>query len=164
MTDKELRFLAEKTVTTLKNKNLTLSLAESCTGGMASSYITSVSGVSEVYGLGVTSYSCEIKNKILSVPDSILRQYGAVSEETASIMAENIRILANSDIGASITGVAGPMGSEGHPPGYVFIAVSGALGTKANLLNIEFKSRDFVRGETVKALFNLIINYTEEIK
>lgn len=163
MINKELFEAAEKTINKLKEKGLTIASAESCTGGMVSSFITSVSGVSDVFEMGLTSYSCRIKNKILGVKKETLTEFGAVSSQTACEMAENIRLLADSDLGVSVTGVAGPAGSEGHPPGYVFIAISGIKGTRSQLLNINPESRNFVRSEAVKAVFKLIDSYIEEI-
>lgn len=163
MINTELYRVAENTVEYLKEKGLTVATAESCTGGMVSSFITSVSGVSQVFELGITSYTCEIKNRILGVSEEILKKYGAVSEQTAKEMARNIRKMANTDIGASVTGVAGPAGSEGHDPGYVFIAVSDKNGTCVKLLNIEPKSRNFVREKATEALLELIKFNAEEL-
>ena len=162
MINKKLFNIAEKTVTTLKKYNLSIATAESCTGGMVSSYITSVSGVSEIFEMGITSYSCRIKNLALGVNKDTLEKYGAVSEQTAREMAENIRIKANSDIGVSVTGAAGPSGTEGHPAGYVFIAVASKKNTVVKLLNIEPKSRNFVRETATENLFKLIISFIEE--
>ncbi len=160
----ELFKIAESTVEYLKENRLTVATAESCTGGMVSSFITSVSGVSQVFEMGITSYTCEIKNKILGVRGETLEKYGAVSEQTAREMAENARKMANTDMGASVTGVAGPDGSEGHNPGYVFIAVAGEKGTVVKLLDIEPKSRNFVREKATEALLNLIKSYAKELK
>lgn len=163
MINEELFTLAENTVAKLKENNLTVATAESCTGGMVASFITSVSGVSEVFELGITSYSCRIKNEVLGVKNETLTELGAVSEQTAAEMAENVRKIANSDLGVSVTGAAGPNGTEGHPPGYVFIAVSGKNGTFTRLLNVEPKSRNFVRESAVSAVFELIIDYIGEL-
>ncbi len=163
MINKELFETAEKTINKLKEKGLTVASAESCTGGMVSSFITSVSGVSEVFEMGLCSYSCRIKNKVLGVNNKTLEKYGAVSKETAKEMAENIRKIADSDLGVSVTGAAGPDGTEGHPPGYVFIAVAGKKGTDIKLLNIEPKSRNYVREQAVSELFKLINIYIEEL-
>ena len=161
MINTELYKAEENTVNFLKQKKLTVATAESCTGGMVSSFITSVSGVSQVFELGITSYTCEIKNKVLGVSEDTLKKYGAVSEQTAKEMAENVRCIANTDMGASVTGVAGPDGSEGHEPGYVFIAVSGKNGTVVKLLNIEPESRNFVREKATESLLNLIETYAK---
>ena len=152
---------AESVVNLLKERGLTIATAESCTGGLLSGAITSVSGASQVFELGVTSYSCRIKNEILGVDEETLRELGAVSEPTARQMAENVRKLAKSDIAASVTGVAGPLGSEGHPVGYIFIAVSSEKGTEVSLLNLENNGREAVREAAVAALFDLIENYVK---
>lgn len=153
---------AQQAVDLLKANNLKIATAESCTGGMVSSYITSVSGVSEVFEMGVTSYSKRIKNQVLKVKKQTLEQYGAVSESTAKQMAENIRTLSGADIGVSVTGSAGPDACEGHKAGFVFIALAHKDGCKVCQLNIEPKSRNFVREQTVLQLFDLIINFLKE--
>lgn len=164
MINKELYKLAEQTITELKSKNLRIATAESCTGGMVASFITSVSGVSEVFELGITSYSNRIKNKILSVNQDTLDSFGAVSEQTAREMAANVRKIADSDLGISVTGAAGPDGTEGHPAGYVFIAIASKTEELVKLLNIEPKSRNYVREQTVAEVFALINNFIEEHK
>ena len=162
MINKNLFKNAEETVNLLKKYNLKVSTAESCTGGMVSSFITSVSGVSDIFEMGLCSYSCRIKAEILGVKQETLDKYGAVSEYTAREMAENIRKTSNSNIGVSVTGVAGPSSSEGHPMGYVFIALSDSENTIVKLLNIEPISRNFVRESTVFEIFELIKKYIRE--
>ncbi len=163
MINNELYEKAEKAVEYLKAKNFKLSTAESCTGGMVSAFITSVAGVSDVFEMGITSYSCRIKNEVLGVRKETLEKFGAVSKETAYQMAENVKKKAGADIGVSVTGVAGPASSEGHPMGYVFIGISGPEGTRVKLLNIEPISRNAVREAAVSAVFDLIIEYIKEI-
>lgn len=153
---------AEQTVDLLKKHKLKIATAESCTGGMVAAFITSVSGVSEVFEMGVTSYSCRIKNEILNVESKTLEKFGAISESTAKQMAENIRKISGANIGVSVTGAAGPDGSEGHNPGFVFIALSYKDKTIVKQLNIEPKSRNFVREQTVLQLFELVINFLKE--
>ena len=150
---------AENTIEILKAQGLTLATAESCTGGLVSAAVTSVSGVSDVFELGITSYSCRIKNKVLGVRKETLETLGAISEETATQMAENVRKIADSDLGVSVTGVAGPSSSEGHPVGYVFIGVSGKNGTVVKLLQLGDISRQSVRENAACCLFDLIIDY-----
>ena len=153
---------AENTVEALKQKKLTLATAESCTGGLVSAALTSVSGVSEVFEMGITSYSCRIKHKILNVKNETLERFGAISESTAKQMADNVRKISGADIGVSVTGAAGPDGSEGHNPGFVFIGLSHKDGTVVKQLNIQPKSRNFVREQTVLQLFTLVINFLKE--
>lgn len=159
----ELLKSAEKTVEALKEKSLTVATAESCTGGLVSAALTTVSGVSSVFELGITSYSCRIKNEILGVNHKTLETLGAISEETAKQMAENIKEKADSDLGLSVTGVAGPKTSEGHPVGYIFIAVSGKLGTKVKLLELGPESRDTLRETAAIELFDLANKYIKDI-
>jgi len=158
MSDK-LLLTANKTVTLLKEKGLKIATAESCTGGMLSSLITSVSGASSVIELGITSYSSRIKNQVLNVKEEDLRLYGAISEATASQMAENIRKISGADIGVSVTGNAGPDSSEGKPVGLVYIGFSNVDGTAVKKLLIEPKSRQYVREEACFSLLSLIINH-----
>lgn len=157
MTEKILLEKATQLVSFLKRNNLKIATAESCTGGMASEYITAVSGASEVFELGVCSYSAKTKNEILYVSPDTLEKFGTISSETASEMALGVRVRANADIGVSVTGVAGPNPSEGHPVGYVFIAVSVKDKTVAKLLNIKPSSRDYVRKSAVIELFKFIM-------
>lgn len=156
--EKQLLELAEKTVEALKKYGLSLSSAESCTGGMFAELITSVSGASEVFELSVISYSSRIKNKILGVDENTLNTLGAVSAETATQMAENVRQLSSSDIAVSVTGVAGPSTSEGKAVGTVYIAVSTKNETNSRLLSIKPLGRNFVRQKACEALFKAILD------
>ena len=163
MFSEELIKSAEKTVAALKEKNLKVATAESCTGGLVSAALTCVSGVSEVFELGVTSYSCRIKNEVLGVDNETLETLGAISFDTAKQMAEKVRNKADSDLGLSVTGVAGPNTSEGHPVGCIFIAVSGKLGTKVELLELGPKSRELLRETAAIKLLDLANKYIKDI-
>ena len=154
---------AAAAVALLNDNGFTVAAAESCTGGLLSSYLTAVPGVSAVYELGVTSYSCRIKNQILGVKEETLDAFGAVSENTAREMAEGVRQMAGSDIGLSVTGVAGPDSSEGHAPGLVFIAAADKDGTRVKKLNIDPINRETVRETAVKAVLELLIKTVEEV-
>ena len=107
-----------------KKKGLSLSVAESCTGGLISHYITVLPGASTFFEAGVVSYSAEMKKEILGVSSAIISKYGAVSEETAREMAEKIRTLTRTDFSVSTTGNLGPDVLEGKEKGLVYIAVS----------------------------------------
>lgn len=154
--------LAEKTVNLLKLKGLTLSSAESCTGGMFSELITSVSGASEVFELGIVSYSSRIKNKILNVSHKTLDTLGAVSDKTAQQMAENVRILSSSDIAVSVTGVAGPSMSEGKPVGLVYIALSADNLTESKRFHFQIEGREFIRQKACEELFVTVCDFLEK--
>lgn len=108
----------------LIKKGKTIAVAESCTGGLLSNLLTQISGSSQYFILGVVAYSNKSKEKILSIPHSIISKNGAVSKETASSMAQNIRKIAKTDLGIGITGIAGPTGGTPKKPiGTVFIAI-----------------------------------------
>lgn len=159
---------ARELVEGLTRNSLTIATAESCTGGMLSAYITAVPGSSSVIEMGLVSYSCRIKAEILGVKPDTLKQYGAISTETAYEMAENIRRISGADIGLSVTGAAGPDGSEGHAPGLVYIGISDKNGTKVKELNIEPLSRHYVResaaADIIKLTNNLIRNVEYETR
>jgi nicotinamide-nucleotide amidase len=109
----------------LKEKNLKIAVAESCTGGLISHNFTNISGSSEYFDRGIVSYSNNAKLELLDVSENIIEEYGAVSEQVAKAMAEGIRKKSNVDIGISITGIAGPAGgTEDKPVGLVYIAIS----------------------------------------
>ncbi len=117
--------IAENVVQLLMNKNFTLATAESCTGGLISGAITSVSGSSSAFGFGVCTYANEAKMKLLGVKSETLETVGAVSEATAKQMAEGVRLLSGADFGVSTTGIAGPDGGTPEKPvGTVWIGFS----------------------------------------
>ncbi|HZK34503.1 MAG TPA: nicotinamide-nucleotide amidohydrolase family protein, partial [Bacillota bacterium] len=109
----------------LRKKGYTLSVAESCTGGHISDMLTGIAGASEVFMEGLITYSNESKIKRLKVKKDTIKQYGAVSEQTAREMAEGARRTLNTDIGISVTGIAGPGGATKEKPiGLVYIAIA----------------------------------------
>ncbi|XOQ47569.1 MAG: competence/damage-inducible protein A [Eubacteriales bacterium] len=117
--------LEEAVVQELRKQHLTLATAESCTGGLLSKRITDNPGASEVFHMGVVTYANEIKTLLLDVPEETLKQYGAVSEQTARAMAEGVRKKSGSDFGVAITGIAGPGGGTAEKPvGLVYVALS----------------------------------------
>jgi nicotinamide-nucleotide amidase len=116
----------------LRSKNLTLAVAESCTGGYICHRITNISGSSAYFNRGVISYSNEAKVDLLSVDENLLRKFGAVSAEVAMAMAEGVRVKSNTDVGLSVTGIAGPTGGTPEKPvGLVYIGYSDKLETIA---------------------------------
>jgi len=109
----------------LSKKNKTISTAESCSGGLLSFMLTQLPGSSKYFILGVTSYSNTAKKNILKIPAKVISRNGAVSKKVATLMAENVRKIAGTDIGVGITGIAGPSGGLTQKPvGTVFIALS----------------------------------------
>jgi nicotinamide-nucleotide amidase len=114
---------AEQTVAACRARGLTVATAESLTGGLVCAALTDVPGASEVVRGGVVTYVSAVKESLLGVPAGLLAEHGAVSEQTARLMAASVAALLSADCGVSTTGVAGPDDSEGHPPGTVHIAV-----------------------------------------
>ena len=150
ISEKELPTLLVEALTRAKKR---IATAESCTGGMISAAITSVSGSSAVFDCGVCSYANFIKHKIVGVREETLSTYGAVSDRTAAEMARGVRKLAGADIGVSTTGIAGPLGGTTYKPvGLVYIGVSTENGLKTEKMllgeNNEMKSRYLLIGLT----------------
>ena len=115
---------SKKLIRLLKKKKLKISFAESCTGGLMSSAITSNSGSSSIFKLALITYSNESKQRVLKVPKKILKKYGAVSIQCCISMVNNLSKISNSQINVSITGIAGPKGgSKEKPVGLVFIGI-----------------------------------------
>ena len=127
-----MRSLAIKVINKLKQKKFKISVAESCTGGLLSAIITSISGSSKVFSCGFITYSNISKIKILKVPKNTINLYGAVSSQTCLSMVKNLSKISKTRIAVSITGVAGPNGgTKKKPVGLVFIGVKN--GTKINV-------------------------------
>lgn len=146
----------------LKLNNLTISTAESCTGGLIASAITDVSGASSFFGTGVVTYSNDAKMKLIGVKKETLDAYGAVSEQTAFEMAEGVLKLADADVSVAVTGIAGPTGGTSEKPvGLVYIGVSGKYGTFTYKNNF-FGNRDEVRKQTVERAFEIVYDYLNE--
>ena len=142
----------------LIKKKLKISFAESCTGGLLSSSITSISGASKVFNLGIVTYSNISKIKVLKINRNIIRKYGAVSHECCSAMVKNLSKISKANINVSITGVAGPKGgTEQKPVGLVYIGVK--KGNKTQIYKCLFKSkkRSSIQKATVKKALNLIL-------
>ena len=147
----------EDLVKILIKKKLKIAFAESCTGGMLASEITSISGASKVFGLGVVTYSNQAKMSVLKVNKSIIQKYGAVSPECCECMVKNLEKLSKAQINISITGIAGPNGAtKTKPVGLVYIGVK-----KKNKLLIsknlfKQKNRKAIQKASVKKTFKII--------
>ena len=151
--------LSNKVVNFLKKKRLTISFAESCTGGLLSRTITSVSGSSKVFKLGLVTYSNEAKIKILKVPKKIIAKYGAVSYETCLSMVNNLSKISKTKISLSITGIAGPKGgTKTKPVGLVFIGIKKEDKISVKRFIFKNKRRKSIQLNTVKKALNLILN------
>ena len=132
--------LAKKVVQKLIKKNLNISFAESCTGGLLSSSITSINGSSKVFSLGLVTYSNKAKTNILKVPKKVINKYGAVSKECCLSMVKNLSKISKTNISVSITGIAGPSGgTKLKPIGLVYIGIK--RGNKILIIKKKFKSK-----------------------
>ena len=151
--------LAKKIVTLLKKKRFKLSIVESCTGGLLASSITSISGASKVFNLGLITYSNQAKTKILKVNNNIIRKYGAVSHECCSAMVKNLSRISKANINVSITGIAGPRGgTKQKPVGLVYIGVKKGNKIQINKCLFKSKKRSSIQKATVKKALDLIVN------
>ena len=151
--------LSLKIVRILTKKKLTVSLAESCTGGLLASSITSISGSSKVFSMGLVTYSNNAKIKLLGVPKKTISNFGAVSYETCLSMVKNLSKISKSNISISITGVAGPNGgTKGKPVGLVFMGFKKGrkIIIKKNLF--KNKGRIYIQKATVKKVLRMILN------
>ena len=149
--------LTNKVVQKLIKKKLKISFAESCTGGLLSSNITSTSGSSKVFNLGLITYSNEAKINILKVPRKILVKYGAVSKECCLSMVKNLSKISKANISVSITGIAGPNGgTKLKPVGLVYIGIKkgNKITIKENLF--KKKNRIAIQKATVVTSFDMI--------
>ena len=144
-------------VARLKKKKISLSLAESCTGGMLAKDITSVSGASKIFTFGVIAYSNKAKVEYLNVPPNIIKKYGAVSEECCYSMVTNLSKISKTTLNLSITGIAGPNGgTKKKPVGLVFIGIKFNNKIKINKYFFKNQNRESVRKNSVKKALDLI--------
>tara|TARA_Y100000992_G_scaffold243238_1_gene174290 strand:+ start:240 stop:704 length:465 start_codon:yes stop_codon:yes gene_type:complete len=146
----------------LIKKKLKISFAESCTGGLLASTITSISGASKIFNLGLITYSNFAKIKFLKVNKNIIKKYGAVSPECCSAMVQNLSRISKANINVSVTGIAGPKGgSKQKPVGLVYIGVK--KGNKMRIIKCLFKSkkRSSIQKATVKKALDLVIRMTK---
>jgi len=154
--------LAKKAIYKLIKKKLTIAFAESCTGGLLSSTITSINGSSKVFKLGLVLYSNKSKVNILKVPENKIKKYGAVSKKICFEMAKNLNKIGKTSISLSITGIAGPSGgTKKKPVGLVYIAIK-----KANKILVEkhlFKNqgRTYIQKSAVNKSLKLILSTIE---
>ena len=150
--------LSQKVITILKKKKLKISFAESCTGGLLSSCITSVNGTSKVFTMGLVTYSNQAKITVLKIHKKIIKKYGAVSIQCCLAMVNNLSKISKSKICVSITGIAGPKGgSKQKPVGLVYIGIKIGKKVIVNKCNFKNKGRLFIQKQTVKKTLNLLI-------
>jgi len=149
-----------KIVSLLKKKKYKISLAESCTGGLLSSAITSVSGSSKVFTHGLVAYSNQSKTKVLKVSKNIIRKYGSVSEQVCLAMVKNLNKISKTNISVSITGIAGPSGdTKIKPVGLVYVGIK--KGNKIEVKKYLFKNkgRSYIQKAAVNKSLGLILSF-----
>ena len=146
----------------LAKKKLKISFAESCTGGLLASSITSINGASKVFNLGFVTYSNQAKIKVLKVNKNIIRKYGAVSHECCYAMVKNLSKISKANINVSITGIAGPRGgTKQKPVGLVYIGIKKANKIQINKCLFTSKKRSSIQKATVKKALNLVLRITK---
>ena len=154
--------LSNKIVKTLTKKKLKISFVESCTGGLLSSAITSVSGSSKVFTLGLVAYSNQSKIRVLKVSKKIIRKYGAVSEQVCLAMVKNVSKITKTNISVSITGVAGPSkGTKKKPVGLVYVGIKKANKIKIKRYLFRNKGRAYIQKAAVNKSLDLILSFIE---
>ena len=150
---------AQKLVKLLSKKKLKISFAESCTGGLLSSSITSISGSSKIFTIGLVAYSNQAKIKLLKVNKKTILKHGAVSYETCLSMVKNLNKISKTNISVSITGVAGPKGgTKQKPVGLVYIGIKRGNKTIIRKNLFKNKNRYSIQKSTVNQAHKMILN------
>ena len=150
----------KKIINLLRIKKITLSIAESCTGGMLSQRITSVSGSSKVFKFAIITYSNQSKVRYLKIPLKIIKRYGAVSKECCNLMVVNLAKISKAKLNIAITGIAGPKGgSKIKPIGLVYIGIKKGKKIEIHEYLFKNKSRESIRVNSVKKSLKLIENF-----
>ena len=153
-----MKLLSKKIVNRLIKKKLTISTAESCTGGLLSSFITSINGSSKVFDLGLIAYSNQSKINILKIPKKIIERYGTVSEQVCLSMVKNVYKLTKSNISLSITGIAGPSGgTKNKPVGLVYVGIKKDDKIKVKKYLFKNKGRYYIQKAAVDKSLKLIV-------
>jgi len=144
----------------LIKKKLKISFAESCTGGLLASSITTISGASKIFNLGLITYSNQAKIELLKVNKNIISKHGAVSRECCLAMVNNLSKISKANINVSVTGIAGPKGGTKHKPvGLVYIGVKRGNKTLINKYFFKKKNRLSIQKATVNKALNLILRF-----
>jgi len=154
-----MKVLGKKIVNKLIKKKLTISTAESCTGGLLSSAITSVTGSSKVFKLGLVTYSNQSKIKVLKVFKNIIRKYGTVSEQVCLAMVMNLNKISKTSISISITGIAGPSGgTKIKPVGLVYVGIKKGNRVEVKKYLFKNKGRSYIQKTAVNKSLRLILS------
>ncbi len=154
-----MKFLSKKIIYYLKKKKIKISFAESCTGGLLSSTITSVSGASKVFNLGLVTYSNNSKINVLKIPKRVIRMHGAVSEQVCIAMVKNLSKIAKTNISVSITGIAGPRGgTKKKNVGMVYVGIKKDNKIKIKKYLFKNKGRSYIQKAAVNKSLRLILS------
>ena len=155
-----MKLLGKNIVKKLIKNKLKISIAESCTGGLLSSAITSVSGSSKVFNLGLVTYSNQSKIKVLKVSKKIIRKYGSVSEQVCKAMVKNVSKIGKTNISVSITGIAGPSGgTKIKPVGLVYVGIKKGNRTEVKKYLFKNKGRAYIQKAAVNKSLGLILSF-----
>ena len=151
---------SKKIIILLKKKKLRISFAESCTGGLLSSTITSVSGSSKVFNLGLVAYSNQSKTKALRIPKNIIKKYGSVSEQVCLAMVKNVSKISKTNMSVSITGIAGPSGgTKRKPVGLVYVGIKKGNRVEVEKYLFKNKGRAYIQKAAVNKTLGLILSF-----
>ena len=154
-----MKTIINKVINKLIKKKLKISTAESCTGGLLSSSITSIRGSSKIFTSGFVTYSNKSKISILKVPEKIIKKHGAVSKEVCLSMLKNINKICKTDISISITGIAGPAGgTKKKPVGLVYIGIKKSNNIKIEKYFFKNKKRSDIQKSAVNKCLKLILS------
>ena len=155
-----MKTISQKIVRLLKKKKLKISFAESCTGGILSSAITSVNGSSKVFKLGLVAYSNQSKTKVLKIPKKIIKKYGSVSYQVCLAMVKNVSKISETNMSVAITGIAGPSaGTKIKPVGLVYVAIKKGNRTKVKKYLFKNKGRSYIQRAAVNKSLGLILSF-----
>ncbi len=154
-----MKLLSRNIIKKLRKKKIKISFAESCTGGLLSSAITSVSGSSKVFNLGLVTYSNQSKIKVLKVSKKIIRKYGAASEQVCKAMAKNVSKIGKTNMSVSVTGIAGPNGgTRKKPVGLVYVGIKKDNKISVKKYLFKNKGRSYIQKATVNKCLGLILS------
>ena len=155
-----MKMLIKRIINKLIKKKLTISVTESCTGGMLSSALTSVNGSSKIFNLGFVVYSNKSKIDVLKISKNIVKKYGAVSKQVCFSMVKNLNKISKTNISVSITGIAGPSGgTKKKPVGLVYIGIKKGNRTEVKKYFFKNKGRSYIQKAAVNKSLGLVLSF-----
>ena len=155
-----MKTISQKIVRLLKKKKLKISFAESCTGGILSSSITSVNGSSKVFKLGLVAYSNQSKTKVLKIPKNIIKKYGSVSYQVCLAMVKSVSKIGETSMSVAITGIAGPSGgTKIKPVGLVYVGIKKGNRIEVKKYLFKNKGRSYIQRAAVNKSLGLILSF-----